>query len=247
MSQTWSPKDYQHHAAFVPELCFPMLAWLAPAKGEHVLDLGCGDGMLTAQILGTGARVVGVDSSPAMVEAARARGIDAHVIDAASLPFESEFDAVFSNAALHWVHQADAALAGIARALRPGGRFIAEFGGHLNVASIAVAIRAVFAARHLRLVWPWDFPTAEEYAARVAAAGLVVSEIALVPRPTALPTGIDGWLTTFGVSILSSAPPSSRDDIRREIADFLRPSLCDASGNWTADYVRLRVRAVKPD
>ena len=155
MSQTWSPKDYEHHAAFVPELGLPMLAWLAPAKGERVLDLGCGDGTLTAQIVGTGARVVGVDSSPAMVDAARARGIDAHVIDAACLPFESEFDAVFSNAALHWVHQADAALTGIARALRPGGRFVAEFGGHLNVASITVAIRAVFAARHLRPVWPW--------------------------------------------------------------------------------------------
>ena len=130
MPQTWSPQDYQNHAAFVPELGLPLLGWLAPSPGERILDLGCGDGTLTAQIVATGAEVMGVDSSPAMVEAARQRGIDAHVGDATRLPYEAEFDAVFSNAALHWVLQADAALHGIACALKPGGRFVAELGGY---------------------------------------------------------------------------------------------------------------------
>lgn len=245
MPQTWSPQDYQNHAAFVPELGLPLLGWLAPSPGERILDLGCGDGTLTAQIVATGAEVTGVDSSPAMVEAARQRGIDAHVGDATRLPYEAEFDAVFSNAALHWVLQADAALHGIACALKPGGRFVAELGGYLNVAAIAVAFRAVFAARRLPLVWPWDLPTPDEYAVKARAAGLSIVEIALVPRPTPLPTGIEGWLTTFCGSIFSTVPQGDREKVTQEIVDLLRPSLCDSSGNWTADYVRLRVKATK--
>jgi SAM-dependent methyltransferase len=245
MTQSWSPADYQKHAAFVPALGAPMLGVLAPQAGERILDLGCGDGVLTAQIIESGAKVVGVDASPEMVAAARARGIDAHVVDASALPFASEFDAVFSNAVLHWVPDADAVLRGVSRALRPGGRFVAEFGGHLNVAAISAGIRAVFKARGLALAWPWYYPTPDEYAQKVVAAGLVVRSIALVPRPTPLPTGLDGWLRTFGGSVLSGLPEADRGAIRSEIVELLRPVLCDQSGNWTADYVRLRVVALK--
>ena len=147
MTQHWSPADYQQHAHFVPALGASILAQLAPQPGERILDIGCGDGVLTTQIAASGAIVVGVDASTEMVAAATSLGLDARVMDARALSFVEEFDAVFSNAALHWIPQADAVLSGIARALRPGGRFVAEFGGHTNVAAIAVAIRAVF-GRH---------------------------------------------------------------------------------------------------
>ena len=245
MTQSWSPADYKQHAAFVPALGAPMLGVLAPQAGERILDLGCGDGVLTAQIVESGAKVVGVDASPDMITAARARGIDAHVADASALPFDAEFDAVFSNAVLHWVPDADAVLRGVSRALRPGGRFVAEFGGHLNVAAISAGIRAVFKARGLALAWPWYYPTPDEYSQKLVAAGLAVRSIALVPRPTPLPTGLDGWLRTFGGAVLSGLPEADRDAIRSEIVELLRPVLCDKSGNWTADYVRLRVVALK--
>src|SRR4029077_3379462 len=105
---------------------------LAPTAGERILGIGCGDGTLTAQMVEQGGIVTGVDASPEMIDAARLRGIDAHVVDATALTFDAEFDAVFSNAALHWIADADAVLRGVARALKPGGRFVAEFGGHLN-------------------------------------------------------------------------------------------------------------------
>src|SRR6185369_17307891 len=124
MTQTWSPSGYAYHAAFVPALGAGILEKLAPVAGERILDLGCGDGSLTEQLIQRGARVVGVDASPDMVAAARARGIDAQVMDATQLTFEAEFDAVFSNAVLHWIHDQDAVLAGVARALVWGGRFV---------------------------------------------------------------------------------------------------------------------------
>ena len=246
MAQDWSPSDYQQHASFVPALGASILSHLAPQAGERVLDLGCGDGVLTQQIAASGATVVGVDASPDMIAAARARGLDARLIDARALPFVCEFDAVFSNAALHWVPDADAVLAGVARALRPGGRFVAEFGGHTNVAAIAVAIRAVFARHGIAFASPWYYPTPDEYGARLVAHGFVVRDIRLFPRPTPLPTGMDAWLCTFRVSQFSGLPADLAADVEREIVDLLRPSLCDAAGRWTADYVRLQVMAERP-
>src|SRR5262245_3803803 len=142
MTQTWSPSGYAQHAAFVPALGAGILEKLAPAAGERILDLGCGDGSLTVQLIERGATVVGIDSSPEMVEAALGRGLEAYVMDATGLTFDGVFDAVFSNAVLHWVHDQDAVLSGVFRALVPGGRFVAEFGGHTNIAAISVALRA---------------------------------------------------------------------------------------------------------
>jgi len=245
-TQQWSPADYQRHAAFVPALGASILARLDPKPGERILDLGCGDGVLTAQISAAGALVTAVDGSPDMVKAAAARGVEARLVDARHLPFRQEFDAVFSNAVLHWIPEADRVIAGIAGALRPGGRFVAEFGGHTNVAAIAVAIRAVFGRHAVPYASPWYYPTPDEYRARLEAHGLVVKDIRLFPRPTPLPTGMTGWLRTFRVSQFASIPAGLAQQIEDEIVDLLRPSLCDTAGQWTADYVRLQVVAEFP-
>lgn len=243
--QTWNADRYQQHAGFVPELGTPVLDLLAVAAGERVLDLGCGDGALTEKIAAGGAVVVGIDSSPDMVEAARRRGIDARVGDGTALPFAAEFDAVFSNAALHWMPDPDPVIAGVRRALKPGGRFVGEFGGHGNVAAIVVALLAVLARRGVAAegVLPWYFPTAEEYRERLERHGFTVSSIALIPRPTPLPTDIGGWLDTFARSILGKLPEPERAAARGEAIDLLRHALRDGHNRWTADYVRLRFSA----
>jgi len=128
-SNTWNSETYRQHAAFVPSLGAAVLELLAPRPGERILDIGCGEGTLTGQIVARGATVLGIDSSQDMIDAARARGLDVRLLNAEALPFENEFDAVFSNAALHWVRNHDALLDGVARALRRGGRFVAEFDG----------------------------------------------------------------------------------------------------------------------
>lgn len=246
MTQQWSPTDYQQHAHFVPTLGASILAQLAPRPGERILDLGCGDGVLTTEIVASGAVVVGVDASPEMVAAATSRGLDARVMDARDLSFVGEFDAVFSNAALHWIPEADAVLAGVRRALRPGGRFVAEFGGHTNVAAIAVAIRAVFGRHGINFSSPWYYPSSDEYRARLEAHGFSVTVIRLFPRPTLLPTGMTGWLRTFRVSQFEGVPAELGAQVEQEIVELLKPSLCDQAGQWTADYVRLQAHALRP-
>lgn len=245
MSQNWSPATYAANAAFVPALGAPLIARLAPRAGERILDLGCGDGTLTAQIAATGAVVVGIDSSPEMIAAARARGLDARIGDATALTFAGEFDAVFSNAVLHWIDDADAVLAGVSRALEPDGRFVAEFGGHTNIAAISVAMRAVFVRHAFDYTRHWYYPTAKEYRIRLEAHGFAVEDIRLFPRPTPLPTGMRGWLRTFAVSLFSRVPLELRERMEDEVIDLLRPSLCDSEGNWTADYVRLQFVATR--
>ena len=241
MEKTWDPSTYASNAAFVPAHGVALLDLLAPGPGMRVLDVGCGDGVLSEQIATRGAQVVGVDASPAMAEAARSRGLDARTLSAERLPFEHEFDAAFSNAALHWVKDQDAALAGIRRALRPGARFVAEMGGHGNVAAIMVALRAVLEHRGLPFASPFHFPTAEEYAARLARNGFEVERIDLYPRPTPLPTGMRGWLETFAAGMIDA---SVFDPVIEEVELLLAPSLRDNSGRWTADYVRLRFVAI---
>ena len=129
IAQVWDPARYAQHARFVSDLGSPVVELLAPKRGERILDLGCGDGVLTKTLADLGCDVVGVDSSVGQVEAARALGLDARVMPAEDLPFDQEFDAVFSNAVLHWIRRADPMIAGVHRALKPGGRFVAECGG----------------------------------------------------------------------------------------------------------------------
>jgi trans-aconitate methyltransferase len=178
-----------------------------------------------------------------MISAAQKRGIDARVVDAYNLDFVSEFDAVFSNAALHWMKRdPDAVIQGVSRALRPGGRFVAEMGGHGNVAAITVAFCATiekFGAKGSAAMIPWYFPSPDEYRMRLERAGFRVDYIELIPRPTPLPTGMRGWLETFAIPFTNSLPREMRAEFLDQVTERLRPVLYDPSGHWTADYVRL--------
>ena len=243
--QRWSASDYAKNGRFVQELAGPIFGMLGAKPGERILDLGCGDGALTAEIKAQGAHVLGVDLSDELLAVARMKGLNVRKVDGHALDFVSEFDAVFSNAALHWMRKPHLVIAGVARALRPRGRFVGELGGHGNVAAIATAMRAVGAARggDPALVAPWFFPTAEEYGELLAAGGFSLKEIELVPRPTPLKTGMEGWLRTFGRSFFDQFPEPDRTKVVGEVVDLLRPSLCDSHGGWTADHIRLRFYA----
>jgi trans-aconitate methyltransferase len=247
--QHWSAERYAETAHFVPALGAPVLELLAPVPGERILDLGCGDGVLTEKIVAAGATVVAVDAGPDMIAAAQARGLDARVMDGQKLTFEREFDAVFSNAALHWMRDQEAVVGGVHRALKPAGRFVAEIGGHNNTAAILVALSAVLARRGMdtRRLNPWYFPSAAAYRRKLEGARFVVDEIALVPRPTTLPRGIEAWLDTFAEGFLGPLPPPDRTRARAEVAELLRPILMDETGTWIADYVRLRFHATSSD
>lgn len=247
-AQTWAAERYAANARFVADLGAPVVALLDPTPGERILDLGCGDGALTERLAAAGCEVVGVDGAPGMVAAARARGLDARVMDGEALTFAREFDAVFSNAALHWMTRPDAVIEGVTRALRPGGRFVGEFGGHGNVAAITVALVAVLERRGVdgRDAIPWYFPTAGAYRARLEAHGFEVASIELIPRPTPLPTDMAGWLETFAEAFLDRLDRSERAAARDEVLALLGPCLCDERGRWTADYVRLRFAARLP-
>ncbi len=244
--QVWRAADYARNARFVSELGRPLLAMLDPRPGERILDLGCGDGALTAEIAAAGARVLGVDHAPDMIRAARERGLEAELVDAFALPYVRRFDAVFSNAAIHWMKRdPEAVVAGVARALVPGGRFVGEFGGFGNVAAIVTALLAVLARRGIdgEAVLPWYFPTPTAWGRLLEARGFEIVEIALVPRPTPLPTGMEGWLETFAGPLFAALPEDARAEARNEAIALLRPSLCDEQGGWIADYVRLRFAA----
>ena len=244
MTQTWEAKDYAQNASFVHGLAGGVVEWLDAKPTESVLDLGCGDGQLTERLIATGASVTGVDLSPEMLAAARSRGIDAHEGSAESLPFaDRSFDAVFSNAVLHWVRNQDTMMGEVRRVLKPGGRFVAEMAGHGNLAAVRVAFMTVL-ARHGHCDGEEGvncYSTPKAYQQRLERNGFHVERIALIPRPTPLPdSGMEGWLRTFRRGVLAEVPELLRETVVQETAAMLAPILRDEEGKWTADYIRLR-------
>ena len=247
-AQKWDPDFYAKNARYVSDLGADVVAWLAPEPGERILDLGCGDGALTEKIVQAGSKVVGIDSSPEQVAAAKARGLDARVGRAESLGFTEEFDGVFSNAVLHWIRNARAVAQSVFQALKPGGRFAGELGGAGNVRLIRRALDAAMRRRghDPDALNPWFYPDEDEYRRVLESAGFVVTRIVLFPRPTPLPTGMDGWLSMFAQPFLGILSDAERRAVIDEVSNDVRPDLHGATGGWTADYVRLRFRAERP-
>lgn len=247
--QTWDPNDYAENARFVADFGGAVVDLLDPQPGERILDLGCGDGALTEEIVRRGAVVVAVDSSASMIEAARLRGLDARAADGHDLPFESEFDAVFSNAALHWMTRPDNVIRSVVRSLNPGGRFVAEMGGKGNIATIQTAMHAALARRgvHVDPGMNRYYPAVDEYRERLQAGGFEVKDIFTFARPTPLPGDIGNWIRTFDRAMLERLPEDERRALIDEVREVLRPTLYRADeGRWVADYVRLRFVALKP-
>jgi trans-aconitate methyltransferase len=244
-TNTWESNTYFKHAHFVADLATPVIGLLNPQKGEHILDLGCGDGRLTKAMQDLGCVVTGVDYSDNLVKAAKTLGVNAHQMDAHHLTFEKEFDAVFSNAALHWMTGAEEVIAGVKHALKPKGRFVAEFGGHGNIQSILDALQIALAERGINLadVNPWYFPTPDEYRTLLEAEGFRVDYIELIPRPTPLPTDILGWLAVFANSFTKLFPENEQEAFLKQVMTLTAPNLQQPDGSWSVDYVRLRFAA----
>jgi trans-aconitate methyltransferase len=244
-AQTWSSEGYAKNARFVTDLGAPVLDLLAPKPGEHILDVGCGDGVLTKKIADLGCHVVGIDSSADFVASARKLGLDVVELDAARMDFDARFNAVFSNAALHWMKDPDAVITRVARALLPGGRFVAEMGGFGNCQTVVHALNEELARRgyEAQAANPWYFPAVEDYSGKLAAAGFEVSTIALIPRPTPLPGDVMGWLTTFCGAFAAVLPEEQRPEFLGCVRERIKPFLCDSNGKWSVDYVRLRFAA----
>jgi trans-aconitate methyltransferase len=249
MEKHWDAGLYDQSHSFVWKHGAALLELLAPQPGERILDLGCGTGHLTAQAAACGAEVVGLDASPAMVEQARRAypALRFETGDARAFAFPEPFDAVFSNAALHWVRQPAAVIACVRAALRPGCRFVAEFGGKRNVAAIAAALEG--AGRALGAEppeSPWYFPSVAEYAGLLERGGLEVTYAALFDRPTALEgeQGLRRWVEMFATALVNAVPAGRREEFLQSVEERLRPALY-RGGTWYADYRRLRVVATR--
>jgi SAM-dependent methyltransferase len=241
-TSSWNADDYARVGGFVPALGGAALDLLAPQSGETILDVGCGDGTLTLRIKEAGAEVVGIDNSLSMVGAAKAKGLDARLMDAADLRFSEAFDAAFSNATLHWVLDKQRAARAIWFALKPGGRFVGEMGGADNLAALRrhlddELVERGFGPPTYAANW---YPTAEEFTELYESVGFRTVEAELIERPTMLEHGVEGWVMVFRAGWLDRAgvPLDQRPAIAAAVAR--------RHGTDIADYVRLRFTMRKP-
>jgi SAM-dependent methyltransferase len=232
----WNAGDYARVGAFVAELGGAALDLLDPQPGERILDVGCGEGTLAQKISERGATVLGIDNSPEMIAAARAKGVDALLLAAEDMQFFAEFDAAFSNATLHWVLEKEQAARAIFRALKPGGRFAGEMGGEGNLRDLRDALDEELVIRGYAppLEASNWYASPEEFAGVYEAAGFREVDARLIERPTAIEHGVAQWVTTFRRGWLDRAgvPEEEREDIGSAVADRI--------GSDVADYVRLR-------
>ena len=248
---SWDTELYEARHSFVWQYGEDVVELLDPKPGEHILDLGCGSGHLTNKIAGRGAQVIGLDASPAMVAQARQNYPQMQFLlqDAATMDFESEFDAVFSNAALHWMLDAASVARAIARALRKTGRLVAELGGKGNIREIECALDALAARYYGGDAIPEKrtfYPSLSEYATLLETSGLEVRAASLFDRPTRLEgeKGMENWLRQFKWYYFENLPSVHRESALRETIEELRPVLF-RNECWYADYRRLRITAVK--
>lgn len=274
-SDRWDPRAYERDAGFVSAAGQSLVDWLRPVPGERILDLGCGTGTLAQVIAGRGAEVVGVDASPAMIAAARAAYPDLsfEVRPGEALGFDRAFDAIFSNAALHWMRPPEQVASQMGRALRRGGRLVAELGGFGNTGRLLGAVNGALAeiggagpasdgvsaadrtgAAHPARVptgfaHPWYFPRLGEYAALLETAGLEVRDASLFDRPTPVAdqpgrSGVGVWLSTFAADLLAAIGPERLPRFLEAVERRCRTELF-RDGAWWIDYVRLRVSATE--
>jgi trans-aconitate methyltransferase len=255
MMNQWNAAEYDAKHAFVYEKAKGLVDLLAPKAGERILDLGCGTGALTAEIAVRGATVLGVDRSEEMIAQARKKfpALRFEALDAKELQFKvdkAEFDAVFSNAVLHWIPEAGQVIARVAWGLKPGGRFVAEFGGKGNIQKLVEGFKRAFAALGMRPpdgVSPWFYPSVAEYAALLEKHGLEVREASLFDRPTVLEEGergLENWIRVFRQTFLEKMGEENAQRWIQEVERQCRGELFH-DGNWVLDYRRLRIAAWK--
>jgi len=242
----WNANKYNKHANFVSTLGMPLIKILEPKAHEKILDLGCGEGSLTLEIKKFGADITAIDLSKDMVEKSRAKGLKAELMSATSLSYVNKFDAVFSNAVLHWVKESELALKNIHRSLKQNGRFIAEFGGYGNIYEIRSAIKEVFLKHKEYGVFNdlWFFPKVKEYKKMLEDNGFKVKYIELIPRPTPI-DDIKNWLDVFANGIISHLTQKQQIHFKQEVTEILKSKIYNEKDGWVADYVRLRLEAYK--
>lgn len=248
----WNSALYEKNHAFVWRYGESLLELLVPKAGELILDLGCGTGQLTEKIAESGAFVHGIDSSLSMIAKARANysQLNFAVADARDFQVDEPLDAVFSNAVLHWIKEPDAVINCIEKSLKPGGRFVAEFGGKGNVGAIVRALLSVLSEicpEEPQALNPWYFPSIGEYAGLLEKQGFEVGYAVLFDRPTLLEGGSAGmvnWIEMFAGGFLLGLSPDVRSHVIRTVEQRLR-STQYRDGSWIADYRRIRVVAVK--
>ena len=246
----WNADLYKDKHAFVFQYGEDVLKLLDPQPGERILDVGCGTGDLTQLIAQAGAKPVGIDNSSEMIATASARfpGVEFKLADAADFYFEESFDAIFSNAALHWVRNMEGAVICMTRALRHSGRFVVEMGGKGNIGQLTAGIAE--AVREVACVDPdhgRHYPSIAEYSSLLEKHGMTVSAAWLFERPTVLSDGEKGlrnWINQFEQAVFRDFSEGQRKAII-ELAEVKLRDRLFRDGNWVADYKRLRIAAHK--